>query len=98
MVVIRSRDGIECNTVRVMDFLVRSQQERQAVTWYSSLPDETKKDENVRRAVAEMSSGSTSFLSTPASNARDHLLLVTSTSAATRRVGSEKFFQASTMA
>jgi cellulose synthase operon protein C len=42
------------DVVRVMDFLARSGQGRQAVAWFPSLPEETRKDENVRRTVAEI--------------------------------------------
>ena len=55
------------------------------------------READARRAVAETSCGSTTFLSTPASNAPLHLLRVTSTSDATRRVGGLKFFQVSVM-
>lgn len=42
------------DVVRVIDFLARSGQERQAVAWFPALPEETRKDENVRRSLAEV--------------------------------------------
>lgn len=39
--------------VRVMEFLSRTGQHREATAWYARLPEDTKKDENVRRMVAD---------------------------------------------
>lgn len=39
--------------VRVMDFLARTGQRQKQVAWFATLPEETKKNENVRRQVAE---------------------------------------------
>lgn len=39
--------------MRVMEFLYRTKQYEKSLAWFATLPEETKKDENVRRAVAE---------------------------------------------
>lgn len=39
--------------MRVMEFLHRTKQYEKSLAWFATLPEETKKEENVRRAVAE---------------------------------------------
>lgn len=39
--------------MRVMEFLFRTKQYEKSLAWFAALPDETKKEENVRRAMAE---------------------------------------------
>lgn len=39
--------------VRVMEFLSRTTQQEKAIAWYATLPEETKKDEEVKRVVAD---------------------------------------------
>jgi cellulose synthase operon protein C len=45
--------GKPVEVTRVMEFLFRTKQYDKTLAWFATLPDETKKDENVRRAVAE---------------------------------------------
>jgi Flp pilus assembly protein TadD len=42
------------DVVRVMEFLSRTNQGEKAVAWYATLPDATKKDEEVKRIVADV--------------------------------------------
>lgn len=45
--------GKPTDVVRVMEFLSRTSQQEKAIAWYATLPDETKKDEEVKRVVAD---------------------------------------------